>query len=325
MGYIPIYILYGYKKLKLRELAYDSSYVRECVGYSTLKSIGAPASVFFYARFIETFQDPWLTSGFAGGNNHYKPGLLYQGQAAGANERISLISDLSYYKKKSWYNVNQYKIKAGVKGDETSKDYKALHKFTKFVKGVSKKTTVKNGKSISILKALLERNMTISNLLGFSEHGKMIHIPADLDTSISTTLFSLEKMLSRDYSEHPGFTLRPLTRTFFANDELLNSYQHRLYDITRKLINPNVTFPFINSVVNMITPDVEWDQSLPRVGQTLIFNVNTLIPYSSDTSLMNRVPSGANLEMAFAHESFEEAVNGPIDSNTTISVKGFIS
>lgn len=42
--------LYGYKKLKLRALGMDPSYVRECVSYSTLKAVGIPASGFSYIR-----------------------------------------------------------------------------------------------------------------------------------------------------------------------------------------------------------------------------------------------------------------------------------
>lgn len=42
--------LYGYKKLKLRALGMDPSYVRECVSYSTLKAVGIPASGFSYVR-----------------------------------------------------------------------------------------------------------------------------------------------------------------------------------------------------------------------------------------------------------------------------------
>jgi hypothetical protein len=42
--------LYGYKKLKLRALDMDPTYIREYVAYSTLAAAGVPASGFSYVR-----------------------------------------------------------------------------------------------------------------------------------------------------------------------------------------------------------------------------------------------------------------------------------
>lgn len=42
--------LYKYKKLKLRALAMDPTYIREYVCYSTLAAVGVPASGFSYVR-----------------------------------------------------------------------------------------------------------------------------------------------------------------------------------------------------------------------------------------------------------------------------------
>jgi hypothetical protein len=42
--------LFGYKKLKLRALGMDHTYVREYIGYSTLRAVGLPVSGFSYVR-----------------------------------------------------------------------------------------------------------------------------------------------------------------------------------------------------------------------------------------------------------------------------------
>jgi hypothetical protein len=47
--------LFGFKNFKLRALGLDPSYIREYVAYSTLKSVGLPASGFSYVRWVITF------------------------------------------------------------------------------------------------------------------------------------------------------------------------------------------------------------------------------------------------------------------------------
>ncbi|KAI7904956.1 coth protein-domain-containing protein, partial [Cokeromyces recurvatus] len=345
--------LYGYKNLKLRASAYDPSYIRECIAYSTLNAVGIPASGYSYVRLfinkrpiglyglIETFQDPWLANEFDHGNPHYKPGVLYQGQALAMNESIPLFSDLSYYENRTWYTMGQYKIKAGIQGDETSKDYKDLQEFTKFIDSANKSTTTKEWeKHINTVGFI--RAMAIENLLGFSdaymtladnfyvysnpkEDGKMTYIPADLDTTIGISLFDKRLMLSGNYSEHPGFHIRPLTKKLFANDHLLNSLQYTMYNLTRSLINPNVMFPFIDSVVNMIHPDVEWDQSLPRVAKAIKFPFSVLNSTDRMNTTMNFIPSGFTFNFTSLSQTFDQAINDSIDSTVLSSVKGFIS
>ncbi|KAG1190059.1 hypothetical protein G6F70_009419 [Rhizopus microsporus] len=89
--------IYGYRRIKLRAMATDPSYMHEKLGYGMVKSLGLISTDFSYCRvflndqeiglfgLIETFQDPWTANVFADGDKDYKGGNLYQGVGAGTN------------------------------------------------------------------------------------------------------------------------------------------------------------------------------------------------------------------------------------------------
>lgn len=135
--------LYGYRRIKLRALAFDPSYIREQIGYDILSSAGVASTEFSYVRvfmnnqelglfgIIEAFQNPWLANEFAGGDTSYKNGYLYQGNGDAPSPGYN--SDLAYYKNNlTGYAGGQYKIKEEAKGG--SKDnFKPLMDFTQFI------------------------------------------------------------------------------------------------------------------------------------------------------------------------------------------------
>lgn len=94
---------------------------------------------------IETFQDPWVASQFAGGDKNYESGYLYQGVTAGDNQTLPVMSNLDYHSNLSYYNAGEYKIKAGPskKNDE---DYTRLQNFTQFIQDANAETTVEEWK-----------------------------------------------------------------------------------------------------------------------------------------------------------------------------------
>ncbi|CEP14944.1 hypothetical protein [Parasitella parasitica] len=341
--------LYGYKNLKLRALGRDPSYVRECVSYSTMKSAGILASGFSYIRvfanqrpvglygLIETFQDPWAANVFAGGDFNYKPGYLYQGQLAGPNQSEHIYSDLSYYGENiTLYSLGQYKIKTGAGKKEKPDDYRELQRFTKFISSANNKTSVDEWEK-HLDTIVFTRAMAIEDLLGFSDAymtlvnnfylynnpkspGRYIYIPADFDTTIGTSLYKMDALLSGNYSQHPGFDIRPLTSKLFSNQILLEQYQHVLLRLTQQLINPTIMFPFIDSVVEMINPDIEWDQSLPGVGRS------EKLPLSN-TRKFTQSPFAPGIKTNWTSIplTFDASLNGPTNSTDTESVKGFIT
>lgn len=137
--------LYKYRRVKLRALDTDPSYLREQLAYDIIKSVGLASAEFSYVRvfmndqplglfgIIETFQDPWLANTFANGSSSYKNGYLYQGvfmtpQSAAQGH----ISDLSYMSNLTAYGDGQYKIKQEAsKGDKVN--WEPLQEFTEFI------------------------------------------------------------------------------------------------------------------------------------------------------------------------------------------------
>ncbi|EIE79697.1 hypothetical protein RO3G_04402 [Rhizopus delemar RA 99-880] len=289
--------LFNYRTIKLRAMAFDPTYVREKLCFSAIKSVGIPATEFSYVRLfmnnkplglyglIETFQDPWLANEFANGDKSYESGYLYQGVLVGNNQsEWRFISDLSYRENITTYALGEYKIKAGPSKDEVQA-YAALQDFTKFVYEASNTTTINDWEKHIDTEGFL-RAMALENLLGFSDgymtmadnyymysnpadNGRMIYIPSDLDTTIGIALFDMKLMLTGNYTEFPGLTFRPLTKKFFSYEYFSTPYQALLLNLTKTLVNPTIMNSYIDSLTSMIRADIEWDQSLPKVGHNL--------------------------------------------------------
>lgn len=97
--------------------------------------------------------------------------------------------------------------------------------------------------------------------------GRLTYFASDMDTTISITFIKLYLMISGDYARHPGIFRRPLTTKLLEYKPCLDRYQELFLNLTKTLINPSILNPYIDSLVNMIRADVEWDNSLPRIGK----------------------------------------------------------
>jgi hypothetical protein len=153
--------------------------------------------------------------------------------------------------------------------------------------------------------------------------GQMIYFPSDLDTTLGISLFRLEDIISGNYSVYPGFSIRPLTTKLFSNQQMLDAYQKKLVDLTKALINPTIMNPFIDSAISMIYPDIEWDYTLPGFGQFQTPPIgNGETPDLSN--LPSFFPDGLRTNWSEVPQTFDSALNGPTNSATLESVKGFI-
>ncbi|KAG2237296.1 hypothetical protein INT48_009029 [Thamnidium elegans] len=346
--------LFGFKNFKLRALAHDRSYLRENLCHSSYKSIGSPASGFSYVRLfidnkavglyglIETFQDPWAAAEFADGEKGYKSGYLYQGIGLALTSSGEVrASDLRYEGiDMASYRAGQYKIKAG-KHKKRINAYQDLQEFTKFINESSVSTTPESEWEKKLDVDGFLRAMAIEDILGLTDgymssannfylyqdpnqNNRFTYIPADMDMTVGMGFFLLDLMLSGNYSEHPGIFSRPLTRKIFAYPNYLNKYKEYILKFTQTLVNPSIMFPYIDSVVDMIRPEVEWDQSLQQAGKV------TKDPYGEESTeaLINLVqsynPPGMILSSQSRSESFDAAINGPFREITRVNLKDFI-
>ncbi|GAA5798491.1 hypothetical protein HPULCUR_003895 [Helicostylum pulchrum] len=346
--------LFGFKNFKLRALARDSSYLRENLCYSSYRSIGAPASGLSYVRLfidnkavglyglIETFQDPWAAAEFADGKNGYKAGYLYQGTGFNVTSAgVFKSSDLRYEGiNMANYNGGQYKIKAG-KHKKRINAYQDLQEFTKFINESSVSTTSESEWEKKLDVDGFLRAMAIEDVLGLSDgymtsannfylyqnpskNNRFTYIATDMDATLGNGIYQLDLMLSGNYSEHPGFFFRPLTRKIFSYPNYLNKYKEYILKFTQTLVNPSIMFPYIDSVVDMIRPDVEWDQSLPRAGGRVTEpfgenNQQAVIDFLTRCNPPGLAPSTDN-----RNKSLDAAINGPYRTDDSIDLKGFI-
>lgn len=178
--------------------------------------------------------------------------------------------------------------------------------------------------------------MALENLLGFSDgymtmannfylyedpnSSRMTYMPSDLDTTLGICLYDINMLLTGNYTVFPGLTFRPLTKKFFSYPAFSKPYEQLLLNLTQNLINPTIMNPFIDSVVDMLRSDIPWDLSLPKLGEYKIMPFANL----SGIDISDFFPPGFRTNWSEVPQTFESSLNGPINSTTMESVKGFI-
>jgi spore coat protein CotH len=144
--------LYKYRRLKLRAMGTDLSYMREKLASEIADSVGLPTTKFSYVRvFInnqavglfglaENFKAPWVRNEFNNGKKSSNQGALYVCDLNGKldNSNISgnltnttMLSDLSYFSN----NATLYSIPYPVKEDPATgtANYTRIMDFAKFL------------------------------------------------------------------------------------------------------------------------------------------------------------------------------------------------
>ncbi|KAF1806251.1 coth protein-domain-containing protein [Mucor lusitanicus] len=353
--------LYKYRRVKLRALDTDPSYLREQLAYDIIKSVGLASAEFSYVRvfmndqplglfgIIETFQDPWLANTFANGSSSYKNGYLYQGvfmtpQSAAQGH----ISDLSYMSNLTAYGDGQYKIKQEAsKGDKVN--WEPLQEFTEFISTAP----TNQSDAVATWRKHLDtdsflRSMALEVLLGYSdgyfamadnyyvyqnlEEDNYFYIPSDMDLTFGSSMFSLNEMWSGNYSTFPGLKTRPLMKKILQVPQFNKQYNELLNNLTKTLINPNKTNDRINNLVGMLKEDVAWDKTIPRVGDNLFGQIDPTAANGNGSnqtsSILGAVIGDAipmNIDPATA-ANFAQRINASIPFITAVDgPTGYIS
>ncbi|KAI8382351.1 coth protein-domain-containing protein [Blakeslea trispora] len=351
--------LFDYRRVKLRALATDPSYLREQLAYDVIKSVGLVSSEFSFCRLIinnkdvglfgiiDTFQNPWMANVFEDGDKDYENGNLYQGVFETLESgREKHISDLDFYDGNiTAYQDGQYKVKVNAKGDKED-DYQPLMDFTEFIANAP----IEGPKAVEAWKQKLDvdaflRSMALEKIMGYSDGyctmadnyyiaqlpktNKFFWVSSDMDTILGNTITYLDDMWDGDYKKYPGLMVRPLTSKLLSIREFSDQFEQLIREITDKLVNPVTMNNRINDLVSMIREDVVWDQSLPKLGKALI---------SGGDSPSNRLQGSfgyiekvfVNLTVAgdFATRlntvSFDDAINGPTGHISLTGLKEWI-
>ncbi|CAO3678535.1 hypothetical protein G6F70_004770 [Rhizopus microsporus] len=345
--------IYGYRRIKLRAMALDPSYIHEKVAYGMVNSLGLISTDFSYCRvflnnqeiglfgLIETFQDPWTANVFANGNKDYKSGNLYQGAGPGNN-----TGGLVYVSNLTAYGDGQYKTKAGNK-----EDYAPLQELSKFIADVP----VSGPDAVAIWKSKLDmdsviRAMALEILNGYYDgyiynannyyvyqdpsSSKYIYIPSDLDLTLGSATGDIKPFITGNYSTYPEIYNRPLSNKMLQVPEFKQQFEETLINVTKLLVNPVATNDFINSVVEMIQEDVAWDAQVPRVGRAFadalaalnISAANGRVPQDLDMDMFLRAVASATVvdknRMNFSYVLKDPAAFNQTRDLLTVIAKG---
>ncbi|CAO3597070.1 unnamed protein product [Absidia cylindrospora] len=286
-----------YRKLKLRAMASDPSYMREKLGYDMLAAAGRPSTRNTYVRLFindraiglftvaEKYDDKFLRNEFGGGSKAYKTGILYGGEGASKKRHAA---DLSYHgDTASYYEGSAYAIAEKPKVGNNS--YDALIAFTKFIddqlnlqknKSVDLNTTVAAwNKQVDVKGFFI--NMAFDFLFGnFDDYlqntnnyfmyldprkQRFVYLTWDMDMIFGSGPVKMRKLLQGDYRQYAGMNKRPLTKaTLMTVPYFRQVFESQLRTIVHQLFQPSVVNPIIDSHINFIKDDVAWDRSLPR-------------------------------------------------------------
>ncbi|KAI7883910.1 coth-domain-containing protein [Lichtheimia hyalospora FSU 10163] len=357
--------LYEYRRLKLRSLFSDPSYLRESMAYRIIESTGLVSSKFSYIRvfinnetaglfgIIENFKNPWAKNEFANGDNDYpgySRGNLYQGHLG---EPPKTFSDLGYIGDNvTAYAAGQYKIKEDP--SEGEPDYAPLMNLTRFIAHapINGSNAVEEWNKHLEMESVL-RSMALEVLVGYSDgyltladnyyvyqmgvnSSRFLFIPSDLDLTFGSTLVKMSDMLSGDYNRFPGLHDRPLTSQFLRVPEFKDRFEELLKNLSADLVTPKVLDPVIDDTVNMIRPDVEWDLTLPRLSKFNISNsqeaMQSLMDMGTESANQFSMPStidNATVQELFtgatANVTFDQAISGHLGFLSLASIKEFIA
>ncbi|KAI7857687.1 coth protein-domain-containing protein [Circinella umbellata] len=341
--------LYGFRRLKLRALGMDPSYIREATVYKSLYAAGIPTSQFSYVRvfiddhpvglfgLVENYKNPWLRNEFDGGNKDYKQGNLYQAKSSNGIE-----PDFAYLGENETL-YHQYKIKEDPSEGEPS--YQPIMGLTRFLANGSTHDASEWEKHFNTESLL--RSLALEVLLGFSDgyfalannfyvyqngldSEQFVFIPADVDTTLGLAIVKMADMLTGNYSTFPGFNKRPLMPQLLQVDDLKDRFEHLLQELSVHVVNPSVLDPVIDGIVSMIRRDVEWDMTLPRLSK---FDWSSEMNDSGDPFGIGFAEDIYPLDRetiadALSHTApvpFDLAVNGPVGYLSLAGVKEFIA
>ncbi|KAI7875102.1 hypothetical protein K492DRAFT_199439 [Lichtheimia hyalospora FSU 10163] len=350
--------LYGYRRLKLRALDTDPSYIREALGFKMLRSAGVPTTDFSFVRLyindqaiglfglIEKFKNPWLRNEFANGDKDYQQGTLYQGKYTNAKAELlgDRVSDLSYYGDNPWpYKLGEYKIAEDPSSGASN--YQALIELTKFLS--SAPATVDAWEAHWDMESVL-RAMALEMLMGFADgyltvadnffvyqtapkSPKFVFILWDIDLIMgSTALVKLSQMETGDWREFAStLTKRPLMN-FLNVPEYAKRFDELIRELNDKLLNLDVLGQYIDDTAAMIQQDVAWDLSCPRVSHLPLLRAHTLAVLAHFLGLIDQTDVDASTVHDFGRRQsennveFMQAVNGPTGYSSLAGVKEFI-
>ncbi|KAI8065445.1 coth protein-domain-containing protein [Gongronella butleri] len=323
--------LYGFRRLKLRAMRMDPSYIREQIVYDLMNSVGLPVSGASYVRLIindrpiglftliEAYKGTYLRNQFNGGKK-FDQGTLFKG--VGFSSDLMPMANMTDY-------AGAYEVED--KPDKGNATMEKVVKLTQFLYNApvgdgaedewNKYLDVESfirALAIEVTAGFSDGFMTNANnyfLYDNLQEGRFTYTAADFDTTLGLTMFKIDKMWAGDYHEFPGFLIRNATAKLLQ----VPAFKSRFEDVFHKVITELATMENVNAridgLVDLIQQDVTWDMALPKVTtinyddssfqEILNFNVSAL-PVPMDPDTIKDMSNPKRLELTWL-----TAVNGP--------------
>ncbi|KAI9487395.1 MAG: coth protein-domain-containing protein [Benjaminiella poitrasii] len=284
----------------------------------------------------------------AGGDGGSMPAINFGGLGgnAQASEKKTIdssssksSSDLSYL----GTNLTLYSQYYSAKEDPSkgSANYTRLMELTKFISEQPNSTAIDDSvvphwqeklDMDSVLRNLafeiiisdFDAYLSVSNNFMLYEdlvNDRFVMSSQDLDLIMGINAYSSDSIFRGNWTDYPGVTTKPLSSRLILVPEFKKEMDSLILNYTKELVNPDVMFPRIDDLYDMLKDEVAWDMSLPRVKNgfdMLSMNEETL--KALDPNVSNET-----IQAITSGKLFELAVNGPLNMTTVTSLKEWLT
>ncbi|KAI9484207.1 MAG: coth protein-domain-containing protein [Benjaminiella poitrasii] len=236
------------------------------------------------------------------------------------------MSDLSYIGTNLTLYSDYYSLKEKPSAGEAN--YTRIMELAKFISEQPNNTLVDNSvvplwqEKLDTDSALrsLAFELVVSNADGYLtmgnnymlyddlENERIVMAEQDLDLTMGKTIFNATLVNGGNWTEFPGFTVKPLSSRMYCVPQFREELENLILNYTRGIMNPDILFPLVDQLYDMLQEDVAWDKSLPRVVPE--------IPRRPES------PGGRKFR---EDVPFDVAVNGPSDDPQNLGLKEWIS
>ncbi|KAI8981471.1 coth protein-domain-containing protein [Pilobolus umbonatus] len=344
--------LNDFRRFKLRTTGLDPSYMRDYLSCKMYQAANLPSTGCSFVRvfinnrpmglflFADKYDEKWLANTFGGGSQVYKKGILYEGEGGARNKDradFSYRGDTLKDYAESAYSISE----APSVGTESLDE---LIQFIKFIRQelMAQKIYDNNGYVASMTE--WEKKLDVEGFLACMalefanggwdgylqntnnyflykspEQNRFIYISWDFDFSLGSGPVEMAAISVGDYNYYGGVKLRPLMVALLNVPQYRSLFEANLQKIMNTFYELGKAYPVIDSIVELIREDVEWDRALPRARSGINFiptNIQTILNNNATGDSVS-LPIAANL---FSALDFVIRVND--DINLTRAING---
>jgi hypothetical protein len=167
---------------------------------------------------------------------------------------------------------------------------------------------------------------------------RFVFISWDFDLTFGSGPVNMHAISVGNYKDYGGVATRPLMVSILNIPKFREFFEGRLVLLIKKIFNPEISTPVIDSIADLIREDVEWDSKLKKARSGLSF-----VPINSPQAVMdlfsknhgNEKESGLPMYLSIlnsleyigrvnTHVKFQHAIDGPTGHTSLYGLKEWI-